>query len=168
MELSNNPTHNKKPAIYWWLAGCCLLIIIIIIIIAVWIFSLATPTNTDQINYQTQINPLTMVDLEIQTAQDLHLESVQLTELENGILEIRTPSPYNVSPEAIAASSAYIFSSLYPELPATYQTYRLILTVNHIDSLLIESSGQDVAQLSTGEIDQTEFVSRLSITNLIE
>jgi len=156
------PGHNTIK----WVLGCCLGAIILCLAAIILLYQLGSQKSNEEFSYNTVTDPTQLVDISIELADSLHLENVDITETAGNIIEVRTPAPYNVSTEAIAASAVYIFTDIDPEIATSITKYRLILTVNYIDSLIIETDRDDVTQLNNQQIDQNEFIRRLTITNL--
>lgn len=146
-----------------------LLGILALIMVASFFTLVSIPSKTESIvNYSTKIDPIKLVDMSVDLETNLKLEDVRIIEVEGGILEIRTKSPVNVSPEAIMSASAYIFSYIDPSLPSGIKTLRLILTVNDFDATIIETSRDNLAKFEAKQITDQEFINSMKRTNLIK
>lgn len=162
---------NKKTLI--------IISIIIILLILACIFCLIlslffmgnskTTTNKSvtQLEYTTTTDPIALVDLSLDLENSLKLEDVRTSEISGGIIEIRTKTPENVSPDAIMGATAYIFGYIEPQFPDQIKTFRLIFTVNGLDATVLEVSRKDVKTWISKEMSDQEFVSTINKKVLI-
>jgi len=142
-------------------------ILSILILFTFFSLGLSGPANNSNIKYTTITNPIEMVELAMELEEEMQLEEVQISESSNAILEIRTKTPPNISPEAISAASSYIFKYVNDEISGNIKTFRLILTVNHIDGLIIETSNLNLQKWIKGELTDLEFIEAMKKINLI-
>ena len=143
------------------------MIALLLLVSLVSFFSLsAIPTKKVEPGAGTSLDPLSRVDLTVDLENDLGLEDVLLTVLNDEVLEVRTKTPVNVSPRAIYNACAYIFAYLQPRIPSPIKNMRIILTVNDLDAMFVETSYRDVAKWQAGEIEEKAFFDSLKIVNL--
>ncbi len=129
-------------------------------------FSIAT--TPDALDYETRMDPLTLVDLSLELETNLLVEDVRISESAGDILEIRMKSPDNVSQEAIIGAASYIFSYLEPSIDENLKTFRLILTVNNFDATLIECQRSTLQNWMAQKQSDEEFFAALNIKNLLK
>ncbi len=130
-------------------------------------FSLsAIPTDQAGQPDQPALDPISRVDLALALENDLGLEDVRVDVLEGGILEVRTKTPVNVSPAAIYGASAFVFAYLEPRLPRGIRDLRIILTVNDLDAMILETTRENVVKHQAGESGDDVFFKNLKTRNV--
>jgi hypothetical protein len=127
-----------------------------------------TEKTASIVDYETQTDPIALVDLAIDLEDTLKLQDVSLSEAAGGVIEIRTEAPAKVSPEAILSAAGYIFNYVEPSMPAGIKTLRLILTVNGFDASLIEVERQTVAKWSAKQLADKDFFASMRKQSLIK
>lgn len=138
------------------------------VVLVISLFTLAAlPTTTKGlVDYKTSSNPTALVDMGIDLENTLKLEDVSVTEAAGGVIEIRTAAPTGVSSDTIMLTSAYIFSYVEPQLPDQIKSIRLILTVNGLDAIVIETSRENLKKYIAGDLSEKAYIATLTRNNL--
>jgi hypothetical protein len=111
-------------------------------------FSMAAiGSEDDSIKYKTIMNPVDLVDIAIILEEDLLLEDVSVVESTDKTLEIRMKAPNDISQYAVISASTYIFKYIQPYISQSFDNIRIILTINYIDSYIIESNNKNIQLL---------------------
>jgi predicted small lipoprotein YifL len=126
--------------------------------------------DTQDTSEQPESAPLAdtsaQLDLMLSLEDELGLEEVLISQ-DNQNLLIRFKAP-TITTAEIDNGMAQIFAFVDQRCTDDIKTIKLILTVNHVDSAIVEAQRQDIARWLDGSLSNQQFVDTFNIISLIE
>ena len=164
--LFTRHTKNFRDGVSYSL-GKLVSILIVAIFISFLTMGFTAPSQEEGIQYSTIMNPLDMVDLGMDLEDEFSLGNVRVSEVAGKVLEVRIQTPEGISPEAISLASSYIMGYLDEQIPEKIGKERIILTVNHMDAVVLEANREDIGQWKNEKITDQEFIGKMKVRNLM-
>lgn len=116
-----------------------------------------------EFDYETKTDPAELVDIALDMEEEFNLEDIRIIEAKNNILEVRLPTPTDVSKDTLMAGTAYMLGYLEPRVGEAVKRIRIIFTINYLDAMFIEVEVKNIEKWLKEKISDEEFIEKFRI-----